>query len=106
MMLSRLRNAAVSGMAVLLLSGAGVAFAANSPTSPPTAVTTGGSSAIGQQVDVQQGDQSAPDTASASTEAAGVEAPQAAGLAAETDGPGGHADAAGSIADYQFQGEQ
>jgi hypothetical protein len=123
MMLTRLRNAALAGTAVLLLSGAGIAFAGNSPTPMPASApvvaaqpAAGLSSATGQQVDVQQGDQAAPDPAgTAATEAAGVEAPEAAtesaGTAAEaagteTDGPGGHADAAGTNVDYQFQGEQ
>ncbi len=123
MMLARLRGAAIGAMAVLLLSGAGVAFA-NSPTptqsiaqTPVVAAqpATGGSTATGQQVDVQQGDQTAPDAAGTAAEVAGAEAPETAAEAArgaaeaagtETDGPGGHADAAGSNVDYQFQGEQ
>ena len=172
MMLARLRGAAIGGLAVLLLSGAGIAFAGNSTpapalvtppvvaaapaagvstatgrqvdvqqgdqTAPDTAGTAateqtgveapesateaagnstpvvaaapaGVSTASGQQVDVQQGDQTAPDAAgAATTEQAGVEAPESATEAAgtETDGPGGHADTAGSNVDYQFQGEQ
>ena len=123
MMLARLRGAAIGAMAVLLLSGAGVAFA-NFPTptqsiaqTPVVAAqpATGGSTATGQQVDVQQGDQTAPDAAGTAAEVAGVEAPETAAEAAsgaaeaagtETDGPGGHADAAGTNVDYQFQGEQ
>ncbi len=130
MMLARLRGAAIGAMAVLLLSGAGVAFA-NFPTptqsiaqTPVVAAqpATGGSTATGQQVDVQQGDQTAPDAAGTAAEVAGAEAPESAAEAAdsateaagsateaagtETDGPGGHADAAGSNVDYQFQGEQ
>ncbi|MGC8634088.1 MAG: hypothetical protein ACP5VP_05415 [Candidatus Limnocylindrales bacterium] len=128
MMLTRLRNAAVAGTAVLLLSGAGIAFAGNSPTPMPASApvvaaqpAAGVSSATAQQVDLQQGDQTAPDAAgTAAAEAAGVEAPESAAEAAstaaetagtetaatETDGPGGHADAAGANVDYQFQGEQ
>lgn len=49
-------------------------------------------------VDVQQGDQSAPDTAT-SAEKAGNEI-------GVSDGPGGHADAAGSNVDHQFQGNE
>jgi len=49
-------------------------------------------------VDVQQGDQSTPDTA-ASAEKAGSET-------GVSDGPGGHADAAGSNVDHQFEGNE
>ena len=133
MMLARLRGAAIGGLAVLLLSGAGIAFAATPATVPapapvrqlaaPAQPATGGSSTSGQQVDVQQGDQTAPDAAgTTATETAGAEAPETTAEAAsgaaeapesateaggtETDGPGGHADAAGANVDYQFQGEQ
>ena len=126
MMLARLRGAAIGGLAVLLLSGAGVAFAGNATPTPAPALVTQPvvaaapaapvSTAGSQQVDVQQGDQTAPDTAgTAPTEQAGAEAPESASEAAgsateaagtETDGPGGHADATGSNVDYQFQGEQ
>ncbi|MDA8202087.1 MAG: hypothetical protein M0Z49_04885 [Chloroflexi bacterium] len=121
MMLARLRGAAIGGLAVLLLSGAGVAFAGNAPTTPPVTLqtqvqpATGASTASGQQVDLQQGDQTAPDAAGTAAEVAGVEAPETAAEAAsgaaeaagtETDGPGGHTDAAGGNVDHQFQGEQ
>ena len=121
MMLARLRGAAIGGLAVLLLSGAGVVFAQSPSTTPsatPAAVqqTAAGSTAGGQQVDVQQGDQTAPDPAGAATaEQPGAEAPEStagapAGTAestgAETDGPGGHADAAGANVDHQFQGQE
>ncbi len=130
MMLARLRGAALGGLAVLLISGAGVAFAGGpSGTNAPQSVIVqsgSGSAAAGQQVDLQQGDQLAPDNAATTAEQPGVEAPET-GTAAEstsaaaesatepagveTDGPGGHADAAGTNAagtnvDHQFQGEE
>lgn len=127
MLLARLRGAAVGGLVVLLLSGAGVVFA-NSPvpTTPsaptPTPVTVAAPAAPpavaptagDQQVDVQQGDQTAPDPAgAAATEQSGVEAPEAtaesSGAAAEAagskaDGPSGHADP-GQNAVHQCPGQ-
>ena len=127
MMLARLRGAAIGGLAVLLLSGAGVAFAhtpsvARSPTLAIVQPTGAGAAGSNQQVDVQQGDQTAPDpVGTAAAEQTGAEAPESAAktpasaeapaaasesTGAETDGPGGHADAAGANVDHQFQGNE
>lgn len=135
MILARVRGAALGGLAVLLLSGAGIAFAGG-PTPAPAKVAAGpstnlavvsapinasGSTAV-SGADVQQGDQATPDTGAAAVEQAGAEAPESATEPAETaaesatsaaeaasteaDGPGGHQDAAGQNVDHQFQGEE
>ncbi len=129
MILARLRGAALGGLAVLLLTGAGVAFAGNATPTAATVVTApvsnqavvstslnASGSTTGTQADVQQGDQTAPDTAATTAEQAGAEAPESAAEPAETaaestasaeaDGPGGHQDAAGQNVDHQFQGEE
>ncbi len=129
MILARLRGAAIGGLAVLLLSGAGVAFAGSSAPAPAKAVTApmvnqavvstalnASGSTTNSGADVQQGDQTAPDTAATTAEQAGAEAPESAtepagtaaesATSAEADGPGGHQDAAGQNVDQQFQGEQ
>lgn len=129
MILARLRGAALAGLAVLLLSGAGVAFAGNSTPAPakiaavPASNQAVVSTALGASgattstgADVQQGDQAAPDTAATTAEQAGAEAPESAvepadtaaesATSGEADGPGGHQDAAGQNVDHQFQGEE
>jgi hypothetical protein len=65
------------------------------------------------QSDVQQGDQTAPDTGASSessSESAATESSSdsaSSESATANDGPGGHADEPGNPnADYQFQGEQ
>ncbi len=109
MILSRLRGAALGGLAVLLIGGAGVTFAAG-PT-PAAQVISAPAVTTSSQVDVQQGDQTAPDAAGA-METAGAEAPESAtepagtATGTETEGPGGHQDANGANVDNQFQGQQ
>jgi len=100
----------VAALAVAGLSAAGVgtAFAAAPGGSPSTAVAP----AAGAAGNVQQGDQSAPDTATAAekpgteaadaTEKAGAE-PASAEAAVPSDGPGGHQDPPGTV-DNQSQG--
>ena len=66
---------------------------------------------------VQQGDQTTPDTATLTSsqsssasqqanEAAGEKAGTETANAAESDGPGGHADPAGANVDHQFEGQE
>jgi hypothetical protein len=96
--------AVLAGLAALAVGGASLAGAAGktNPPRPPAATQPQDNG------NVQQGDQTSPDTSSA-TENSG-EAPAAAETGSEVannDGPGGHADEPGNpSADYQFQGEQ
>jgi hypothetical protein len=129
MNIARFRPAAISALAVLLISGAGIAFAANSsPVAPvaPTAQATAvaptatsqapvvvapaepAGSAAPETDTIQQGDQTTPDTAAGAaaepagteTEKAGVEEPGDANLPG-----GGHADnPSDPNADHQFEG--
>ena len=90
-------SAAATALGIAALAGTGTAFATGTA---PIASTH-------QSTNVQQGDQSTPDTA-ASAEKAGVEAPETAGIekAGVSDGPGGHADTNGSNVDHQFEGNE
>ncbi len=95
----------VAALAVAGLSAAGVgtAFAAQPGGSPSTAVAP----AAGAAGDVQQGDQNAPDTATAAekpgTETADANEKAGAEAAGQPDGPGGHQDPAGNV-DNQSEG--
>ncbi|MHB8299768.1 MAG: hypothetical protein ACYDDW_14660 [Dermatophilaceae bacterium] len=105
-----LGGAAATALGIAALAGTGTAFATGTA---PTATTN-------QTSNVQQGDQSTPDTGTsaekagieapetAGVEKAGVEAPETAGIekAGVSDGPGGHADANGSNVDHQFGGNE
>lgn len=97
------------GLAVLGATGVGTAFASNSPPSAPASVeapsATDSVDAPGG-ANVQQSDQTSPDTAATSSEKAGTESPEAPGSerASVSDGPGGYADPAGSNTDNQQQG--
>jgi hypothetical protein len=103
--------AGLTAVAALAFGGASLAGAANnsSPPAPPTASVPADTA--------QQGDQTAPDSSSASesgsesatgessSESASSES--ASESAAANDGPGGHADEPGNAnADHQFQGEE
>lgn len=83
------------GLGVLSVSGAAIAAThAKTATKPATEQIT--------SVDtdnVQQGDQTSPDTGTGGVEASSSES------AGESDGPGGHADPAGNV-DHQFDGEE
>jgi hypothetical protein len=81
--------AAISAVTAFAIGGAALAGAASSPTPAPAPP------AVQVQSDVQQGDQTAPDTGASSESATA------------NDGPGGHADdPANPNVDNQFQGEQ
>ncbi|MDX6285836.1 MAG: hypothetical protein QOG53_1321 [Frankiales bacterium] len=105
--------------------GTGVAFAAtgsNAPTKPavvstvvtkaPAAVAAPAAPAKAKPAaptdadNVQEGDQTTPDTGSEAAEAPGTEAPET-GTETESpsDGPGGHEDPAGNV-DHQFEGTE
>lgn len=125
MKIARFRQPALSALAVLLISGAGIAFAANGPSAAPSTAapvvvpaaepTT---EPIAEPVEpagadtdtLQEGDQTTPDTAAGQaaetekagteTEKAGVEEPGDANLPG-----GGHADDPNDPnADHQFEG--
>lgn len=132
MKLARLRQTGLSALAILLISGAGIAFAGNSgagaPASGPAIVPAATQAAEpttepttepiepgGQDTDtLQEGDQTAPDSpaeqaaeAAGETEKAGAETEKAG---AEEPGDenlpgGGHADDPNDpSADHQFEG--
>jgi len=95
--------AAVTAVAALAVGGSALAGAAQkgSPSTPPAASQS--QQEVAPSVDgdtVQQGDQSAPDSAS---EQAGSESEQAS-ESGPSDGPGGYADT-NANADTQQQGE-
>jgi hypothetical protein len=131
MKIARFRQPALSALAVLLISGAGIAFAGNSSSSgpvvpaagsttqPTTQPTTEPVEPAGADTDtLQEGDQTTPDsaadptgtgteTAGTETEAAGTET-EAAGVEEPGDASlpgGGHADDPNDPnADHQFEG--
>ena len=132
MKIARLRQPALSAVAVLLISGAGIAFAGNTPSpavpaAVPTAVPTVQTGvpavepiqAAGADTDtLQEGDQTTPDSPpAAGTEAVAAEASgteQAGTEKAGTEAPGdatlpggGHADDPNNAtADHQFEGAE
>ena len=111
MKLDRFRAPTLAAAAVIMISGAGIAFA-GSPAGSPSAAAPGPVAPIvqaeptGPDTDtLQEGDQTTPDAAGAA-ETAG-EAPEGSeAVGAESDGPGGHEDPAGQNADHQFDGEE
>jgi hypothetical protein len=98
--------AGLTVISAMAFGGAAIAGAATKapPVNPPAAV------------DVQQGDQTAPDPAgtpaessseSASTAETATSESASSESAAPSDGPGGHADdPANATVDYQFQGAE
>jgi len=110
MKISRLRQPAVSALAVLLISGAGIAFAGGPTTAgaPAVAPVVVAAEPAGPDTDtLQEGDQTTPDTAAEAAGEAVEPAGAAAEAGAEADGPGGHQDnPADSNADHQFEGEE
>ena len=85
-------GAAATALGIAALAGTGTAFASSAPTSNTH-----------QGSNVQQGDQNAPDTAASAEKASTEKASTETGI---SDGPGGHADAAGSNVDHQFGGNE
>ena len=79
-------GAAATALGIAALAGTGTAFAAGTA---PTVLT--------QSSNVQQGNQSTPDAAASAENASETSI---------SDGPGGHADAAGSNVDHQFSGNE
>jgi len=105
----------IAGMAVAVLAvggaGIGTIAAASASTTHPAAVRTAPSEPTSPDTDaIQQGDQTSPDTATATT--AGPvkaqsdnpgEAPESESSA--SDGPGGNADPAGNV-QHEFSGTE
>ena len=109
------RNALVVALATISIAGAGAgtAFASTTtPSKPAPAVTATETPGATDGDNMQQGDQSGPDTATAGDQAdtpigaekAGTEA-AGSGESGVSDGPGGYADPVGGNADTQQQGE-
>ena len=116
MKLDRFRAPALAATAVLLISGVASTFAASpapvapAPVAPAPVVQA---EPAGPDSDtLQVGDQTTPDAAgaaeSATEPAPGAEAEKGSTetTGAESDGPGGHADADGQNVDHQFDGEE
>jgi hypothetical protein len=135
MKLDRFRAPVLAAAAVLLISGAGIAFAGSpSAAAPAPATPIGQAEPVGPDTDtLQEGDQTTPDVAGAAESAAepvgpgtntlqpaDQTTPEVAGAAesaaegtevaeaagTEADGPGGHEDPAGQNIDHQFDGEE
>ena len=113
MKLDRFRAPALAAVAVLMISGAGIAFAGSpAPSAPVTQASQ--VEPVGPDTDtLQVGDQTTPDVAGAdesttesTTEAAGTAESGTEAAGTEADGPGGHADPAGQNVDHQFDGEE
>jgi hypothetical protein len=128
MKLDRMRAPALAAMAVLIISGAGIAMAHTGPASPGAAKATPvtvDSPAPADTDALQQGDQTGPDASNAPAESSApepTEQPGAVAISGPTDGPespnateppqtnsdgaGGHADPEGQNVDHQFNGEE
>ncbi|HYK96428.1 MAG TPA: hypothetical protein VE011_11290 [Candidatus Dormibacteraeota bacterium] len=121
MKLDRFRAPALAATAVLLISGAGIAFASSPPATPAVAGPVLAAETAGPDTDtLQQGDQTTPDTAADTATAGDVTDPAADTATAgdvtdpaeatvsesASDGPGGHQDAAGQNVDHQFDGQE
>jgi hypothetical protein len=120
MKLDRFRAPALAAAAVLMISGAGIAFAGPSAAAPAPAAPIVQADPVGPDTDtLQQGDQTTPDVAgaaekatseSATSETAGETADETSegseAKGTESDGPGGHEDPAGQNVDHQFDGEE
>jgi hypothetical protein len=100
----------IAALASLAVGGSAIATAAQkggAPVPPVSTITTPAAADTTSATDgdnVQQGDQSAPDTAGAAEAPDSATAESASESSAASDGPGGHADPAGNV-DNQQQGE-
>jgi len=96
-------GAALATVAALAVGGSAIAGAAQKSAPPKPAVSQSQEPLAPDTDNVQQGDQTAPDNASAS-EQASESAGESASESDASDGPGGYADA-NANADTQQQGE-
>ena len=96
-------GAALAAVAALAVGGSAIAGAAQKSAPPKPAVSQSQEPLAPDTDNVQQGDQTAPDQASAS-EQASESAGESASESDASDGPGGYADA-NANADTQQQGE-
>jgi len=97
-----IKKTLIAGAAVLTLVGSvtGVAVASSKGAVAPKSATE---TTTGADTDnIQQGDQTTPDTAGQASESTGESSGESSG---EADGPGGHADPAGNV-DHQFDGQE
>jgi len=100
-------GAALAAVAALAVGGSAIAGAAQKSAPKKPAVSQSNEPVTPDTDNVQQGDQSAPDTGSASeqaSESASDSAGESASESAASDGPGGYADS-NANADTQQQGE-
>jgi hypothetical protein len=100
-------GASVAAVAALAVGGSAIAGAAQKSPPPKPAVSQGQEPSAPDTDNVQQGDQSTPDTGSASEQASDAASESTGESASESDvsdGPGGYADA-NANADTQQQGE-
>ena len=100
-------GASFAAVAALAVGGSAIAGAAQKSAPPKPAASQSQEPLLPDTDNVQQGDQSAPDTGSASeqaSESASDSAGESASESAASDGPGGYADS-NANADTQQQGE-
>ena len=99
-----IKKTLIASAAVLTLVGSvtGVAVASSKGAVAPKSATE---TTTGADTDnIQQGDQTTPDTAGAS-ESTGESSGESSSETGPSDGPGGHADPAGNV-DHQFDGQE
>ena len=102
------KRIAIAGIAVLTLASlGGVALAKTPAAGQNTPATSSEPTTTSDTDNIQQGDQTTPDTgAEATSEAGGEQATEAgSGSASWSDGPVGHDDPAGNV-DHQFDGQE
>jgi hypothetical protein len=100
-------GASLAAVAALAVGGSAIAGAAQKSAPKKPAVSQSNEPVTPDTDNVQQGDQSAPDTGSASeqaSESASESAGESASESGASDGPGGYADS-NANADTQQQGE-
>ena len=99
--------AGLAAVAALAVGGSALASAGTTPTPAPAPAQAPVTAVDGDNV--QQGDQTAPDTGAASEQSSTETSSEsgAAGEVSANDGPGGHADEpANPNADHQFEGQE
>ena len=101
-----IKKTLIAGSAVLVLVGSvGGAALASNKTAPSKPATTSETTTGPDTDNIQQGDQTTPDTAGQTSEATGETSDESSGENGPSDGPGGHADPAGNV-DHQFEGQE